>query len=187
MEIQTKFNVAIKTVLRHEGLFVNRSHDHGGPTNYGISLAFLKENNIDINGDGVIDIEDISAITEPKAIELYKEYFWDKYHYDQIDSFEIATKIFDLAVNMGPHETNEIAQRVVNKLINGSFNQPKLIEDGILGCASIAALNKIAKLDLIATFVGRFNLEAASVYYEIVQTHPEQLENLVGWLNRLKN
>lgn len=203
MEIQTKFNAAIKTILRHEGGFVDRPHDRGGPTNYGISLRFLKENNIDINSDGVIDIEDVRALTVLKATEIYKEYFWDKYHYAQIDSVELATKIFDLGVNMGAHEAHEITQRTINKLLDlvTSFifspnllesartfaKQPKLIEDGILGQKSIAAINEIAKLDRVTAFLEWFNWEATLVFHEIVQIHPEDQENLAGWLNRLKN
>lgn len=205
MEIQTKFNIVIKTILRHEGGFVvDRPHDRGGPTNYGISLAFLKANNIDVNGDGVIDVEDIRSLSQLKAIDIYKEYFWDKYQYEKIDSIDIAQKIFDLAVNMGPTEAHKITQRTVNALIDVCGHavvssssllksalefarRPVLIIDGVLGPNSIAAINQIIELGRVYVFIEWFDWEAKCVYHEIVKTHPEQEENLRGWLARLKH
>lgn len=206
MEIQKKFNIAIKTILQHEGGFVDRPSDRGGPTKYGISTAFLNKNHIVLPGDGVIEANEIKAITESQAIEIYKKYFWDKYQYDQIDSIDVATKVFDLAVNLGPEEGHKIAQRGVNSMINFCSSMiifstplkereqakivnkwPLLIVDGELGPKSIEAINEITKLGRIQAFIDWINWEAENVYHEIVMAHPDQEVNLNGWLERLKN
>ena len=67
------FKQAHAFVRKWEGGFDDHPNDPGGVTNYGVSLAYLKDHGLDIgdiNDDGVIDRKDILAMTPEKAAEL---------------------------------------------------------------------------------------------------------------------
>lgn len=55
-------------VLKVEGGYVDDPNDAGGATNWGISLRFVKQSGVDldIDGDGDIDAEDMKALTKNK-------------------------------------------------------------------------------------------------------------------------
>lgn len=110
----TNFDIAIPVILKHEGGLVNNPNDPGGVTNYGISLRWALDQmrksgvtEFDVDGDGDLDATDIIKLPEVRAIDLYRRYFWDK-RYDQL-SPAVATKVFDMAVNMGPVRAHALA------------------------------------------------------------------------------
>lgn len=81
--MMSNFDLAIQTVLSHEGSFVADPYDIGGATNYGISLRWLqsvgdidKDSFLegDLNKDGTVDIKDIKKIDQKQAIEFYRKY-----------------------------------------------------------------------------------------------------------------
>ena len=75
MKNMSNFEFAHKFTSKWEGGFVDHKNDPGGATNYGVSLRWLKNEGIDIDGDGKIDINDIKALTPSKAAELFKKEF----------------------------------------------------------------------------------------------------------------
>ncbi len=61
-----KFLKAIPFIFEHEGGYNNITGDHGGATNWGVSLRLLKSLNDDINHDGKIDhFTNLSRINLP--------------------------------------------------------------------------------------------------------------------------
>jgi len=164
-----KFDIAILTVLKHEGGY---TVDHAGPTNYGVTLRSL---DIDIDLDGDIDGDDIRAMTREDAISFYRRRWWDRYRYYEIRHILLATKIFDLAVNMGARQAGKLAQRAIR-----AFGV-RLVEDGILGPASFNAINNIHYRDGLIIGV---RCEAAGFYRSLVIQKPEYEKYLKGWLNR---
>lgn len=158
------FDRAMQTVLHHEGGYVDDPHDAGGATKYGISLRWLKT--VDKNADKSI----IKNLTLGTAVKLYKTHWWDRYDYDRINNEQVATKIFDLAVNMGATQAHKLAQRAV-RAATGRV----LVEDGILGSKSIAAINS-ANPDIL---LAALRSEAACYYRSL-----NQPRFLNGWLNR---
>ena len=56
-----RFEEAIKVILKHEGGYSNDKDDPGGATDYGISLRFLQDHDIDLNGDGKVNEMDIKS------------------------------------------------------------------------------------------------------------------------------
>lgn len=169
------FPLAINTVLLHEGGYVNNPKDPGGATNYGISLRFLKQAypealaDFDFDHDGDVDAADMRLLPQAKAIEIYREQFWDRYGYSRIDGASIATKVFDLCVNMGPKHAHQIVQRAAD-----------VKDDGVLGPASFKAINARPSADLL----NRIRHEAVLFYERLIKLHPDFDEFRAGWIRR---
>lgn len=173
------FSKAIPFILKHEGLYSDNPKDPGGPTNYGISLSFLKGLGCagDLNHDGVVDVRDIKGITVADAMKLYYDNFWAKYKYENVIAQPIATKLFDLCVNMGPTAAHKVAQLSVNRLV---VEREKLTADGILGPKSFAAINGIKPNTLMNILCN----EAEKYYDSLVIKKPDLETFLRGWHNR---
>lgn len=174
-----RFNVAVRAVLRHEGSYSNDPDDPGGATKYGISLRFLKEMGIETENDPDKEIADVKDIYFTDAVEIYKKYWWDKYSYNSIIYLPIATKVFDMAVNMGPISAHKITQRACNYC--GSYN---LTIDGVLGEKSFFALNDIYYNGGSQKLMNEIIHEQKLYYAQLIHDHPglEVFRN--GWLNR---
>lgn len=177
-----EFKLALPTVFLHEGRFANDRNDPGGATNFGISLRFLltvgdlnKDGwpDGDLNRDGVINVEDIREMTEEKAAYLYQVCFWIPQNYEKIADQDMATKVFDLAVNMGSRAANKCIQRAVRAAIG-----LKVVDDGDMGLKSITAINMANPKILLAALKS----EAAGYYRSIKFKGSERFIN--GWLRR---
>lgn len=170
----SRFDIAIAVVLRHEGYAVDDPRDPGGATNYGISLRWLKTRNKlegDIDKDGQIDSEDIKKMQRSDAIRLYWHYWWQPYGYDRIQCQAIATKAFDLAVNMGAKQSHRCLQRAIRAVKSDTG----ILEDGYIGPLTLAVVNTLADAPLLAAY----RSEAAGYYRSLHKPHYEK-----GWLNR---
>lgn len=176
--------LALPTIFLHEGRYVNNSSDPGSATNFGISLRFLMSTGDldhdgwldgDIDRDGDVDIDDIKKMSEEDAARLYELYFWNKYGYEQISSQSVATKIFDLCVNMGPIGAHKCAQRAVRS-VSGSI----LVEDGILGNKSLSSIDNLD----VFQYLSALKSEAAGHYRNVRLKSGNEKEFINGWLNR---
>lgn len=176
---QQRFDFAVNAVLKHEGGFSNNPNDPGGATNYGISLRFLKEMNINIDHDPDIDINDVKNIHASSAIEIYKKYWWDKYHYEAINSLAVAAKIFDMAVNMGSKQAHKFTQRACQYC-----GHSELEVDGILGAKTLAALNEISLHGREDDFKYELIHEQKWFYGHLAANDSRLNVFLKGWLNR---
>jgi lysozyme family protein len=165
------FELSIPVILRREGGFVNDATDPGGATNYGVSLRWLRSQGLagDINHDGDIDIADIKALTPAEAEGFYRTRWWDAYQYGQINAQALATKVFDMAVNLGPPRAHRMAQQAIG-----------LPQDGILGSKSFTELNTLSSL----TIIMRLQDIQAKFYRQLVAVNPARQKYLAGWLNR---
>lgn len=175
---QDRYNWAVNVILEHEGLFSENYDDPGGATNYGISLRFLKEYGIDINDDGQINLMDVKSLTLNEVKKIYKQYWWDKYHYEAINSLYIATKIFDMAVNMGAQEATILTQRACNACGHN------LKVDGILGGKTLGALNEISLHGCEEDLKYELQEEQKWFYEHLCEEKPELKVFLNGWLSR---
>lgn len=173
------FALAIPVVLQHEGHSSFDPQDAGGPTHYGISLRFLKTLDEleasgflagDINHDGVIDAKDIQDLGCKDAIALYHRYWWQPYGYERIENQALATKVFDLTVNMGSQASHRCLQRAVRAAVG-----PRLVEDGVFGAKTLSAVNALDPALLLVAY----RSEAAGYYRSLHQPRFE-----AGWLNR---
>lgn len=168
------FEQAIEVVLKHEGGLANNSADPGGITNYGISLRFLEESGIDIDGDGDIDADDIKALTPDTAKPLYYSHFWLPGGYDRLGDPMVATKIFDMSVNMGLSRAHIIAQTAANTC------GASLVCDGVLGPKSVAAICSIEPQKYLLAVCD----EQSNFYKRLSTQKPALKVFLWGWLHR---
>lgn len=157
-----RFRQAVEVVLKHEGGYVNDPNDLGGETKYGISKRSYP--NVDIKN-----------LTREQAMEIYRKDWWDRYKYDQIKDLDVATKVFDLAVNMGPSPAHRLFQEAVN-FTEGT----RLAVDGIIGPMTLNAVNKANSRKVVQAL--RFM--AAKRYFELAKARTANRAFLLGWLNR---
>ncbi len=172
------FDSAIKIVLRHEGGMVDNPNDPGGITDFGISLRFLQgigDDTGDFNDDGEVTADDIRAMTRDQAIAIYKEFWWDKYHYDTITDQALSTKTLDGSVNMGPSHAHKLLQTAVNNVSDQSITC-----DGVLGPATLAAINTCDPSTLLTAYC-----DAEWDYYQqLIAKNSHLSEFANGWKNR---
>jgi lysozyme family protein len=170
------FGLAIPTVLRHEGGFVNNPNDPGGATKYGVSLRYLKTLGLegDYNHDGHVDVEDIRGMNVEEAKDIFRKHWWDAFGYGDIVDQKVATKVFDTCVNVGSRQAHKILQKSLCAI------GQQVVVDGMFGPGSKAATNAADAIKLFP----ELQIVQAAFYRELVQQHPKFLEFLQGWLNR---
>lgn len=171
------FEYCVGIILEHEGGLSNDKNDPGGITKWGVSLRFLRAIGLDIDKDGDIDGDDILALTKPRAISVYKLYWWDKYQYHNFKNKDVAAKVFDLSVNMGAKAAHKILQVSINRLLPDS---QKVEVDGILGRHTFEAANQLNPLKLRE----RMRQGARAKYQSIIDHNPKLEVYSKGWMNR---
>lgn len=158
------FDVAIKQLLEDEGSKII-PEDHGrGESKYGITLKTAQEFYPDWTD------ENITSLTEERAIEFYRMAFWDKYHFAFINDTALASKVFNEAVNIGPATAIRILQHTVASVIT----------DGMLGPYTAHMVNMGNAAQILAAF--KQGVEAH--HKRVAASNPELADDLEGWLKR---
>lgn len=177
------FDPAIAVVLSHEGGYVDHPNDPGGATNHGVSLRWLLQQfvvegldpaDFDFDGDGDVDAQDIRLMPREAAIEAYRQKWWNKYGYHQITDQAIATRMFSFSVNTGARQAHKFIQRACRAC------GWDLVDDGMLGPKSLAAINTIDPQQLLPAL----RSEAAGFYRGLVMKEKGFKAFLTGWLRR---
>ena len=170
------FLIALNFILRQEGGWSDHKDDPGGATNYGISLRFLRRQQIingDLDRDGDIDEDDIKLVDFSIASELYLKNWWERYDYG-VFNLEVAKRIFSFSINMGPRTAHRLVQRAARA------NGRHLVEDGVLGPKSRAAISAIDP----EKFIIALRSEAAGHYRVLIERNGDFKSFENGWLNR---
>jgi len=162
----TVYDVAFKELIGYEGGYVNDPRDAGGETKYGIS----KRANPDI---------DIKHITLDFAKDYYYKKFWLPLKLNEVKNAIISTEIMDTAVNMGRGAAARITQQALN------FLGEDLTEDGIVGPATLGAINKWGHKDERAFFVCLNGFQFMR-YAHIIQKMPDKIVFSRGWTKRIQ-
>ena len=167
------FDDAIPTILRHEGGFENDPNDPGGATNYGVSLRWLKAKGLleemELEDKTQDEVLIIKTMTRAQAMGFYKAYWWNNYHYDLLNAQPPATKVFDMAVNLGAPRAHRMLQMILH-----------LPQDGILGPKSFSEVNALSP----SVIVVKLQDVQANFYRSLVAANPARAEFLNGWLSR---
>ncbi len=101
---------------------------------------------------------------------FYKAAFWNQW-LEQIESDDVAKRVFDASVNMG----GVPAVRCLQEACGGG-----LATDGHFGPATVTAVNAAPS----GQFVEAFKQARANVYHRIVAQYPDKGVYLNGWLSR---
>lgn len=176
------FNTAYEKLALLEGGYSDRPEDPGGPTNYGISLRFLK-NVPDDNGDGYldgdldqdgdVDIDDIKLIDPSAAKDLYRIQFWDRYDYSLINSQIVADKLLQISVHAGPGRAARILQEAIS-------TNKAIIVDGIIGPKTLRAANQLPE----AWLATETKHQTGKFYRTLISRRPTMEVFRKGFLNR---
>lgn len=169
------FSIAFTKVLVHEGGYANDSNDPGGETYKGVARNMFPK----WNGWAIIDALKHNA-GFPKNLDSNKELqemvktfyetnFWSKIKGNDISNQDVATSIFDFAVNTGVKTSALLAQKIVGATA-----------DGIIGQKSIAAINSYNT----ELFNAKFTIEKITHYIHIVEKRPTSRKFFYGWIRR---
>ena len=183
----SEFAPAYDCMIRHEVRNYGTPHqisysddpdDAGGETHWGVSLKVIVQN-YHLNPEDLklpnFDKGCMRDLLEDIAKEVvYRPHFWDSGKYKDIIVQDVASKTFDAAVNMGPHNAVECLQKAVVLLGN------KIDIDGSLGPITLAAVNDLDHQYLLktmcATLTDYYNANVARI--------PKNAKFLKGWLIR---
>jgi lysozyme family protein len=165
----SRFEDAIPTIMAHEGGWASDGLDGGG-TNFGITLTTFRK----IRGASAT-LSDLRLLSADGAADIYRLAYWLPV-FDLIDSQDIATKTFDMAVNMGPPQGVKILQRATYRL----GYHPR--DDGYLGPMTLAVVNSCDPKDLMAAICD----EQRAFYLALVAQDEKYAPFLEGWLHRAK-
>jgi hypothetical protein len=161
------FNTAVAVVLKHEGGYLE-DHQTGEISKFGITAEFLRSIGLPH------DPEFIRNLTPEQAIQIYRVHWWEKYGVGRIGNQQVATKVFDLAVNLGPQRATRLLQQA---LVHCGA---QLTVDGLLGERTIAAANE-APAECV---LNQLRALAAEHYRTLAAKDPKYLPYLKGWLER---
>lgn len=153
-----QFERAIPLLLEHEGGYVNDPADPGGETKFGISRRSYPD-------------LDIAALTREQAEDIYRRDFW---RYDDFIEQGVATKVFDMAVNMGAAKAHTLLQVALNGLGD------RVAVDGRLGPQTRAAVNRSDGRRLLQ----ELRATQAVFYARLVLRKPRLEKFLRGWMRR---
>lgn len=139
------FAWAFETVHEVEKGLVDNPDDPGGITNHGISLRFAADAgdldkdgrlDLDVDGNGQVDANDIRAMTKDQAAAIYEAYFWKLLRCPEIQSDGLSLLVFDAGVNQGRGPAVAMLQAAL-----------KIKVDGKLGPMTMAAINGACTTD----------------------------------------
>jgi lysozyme family protein len=171
------FSKAIGVILAHEGgsKYTNIPEDRGGPTKWGITQRTLAG----WRGRPVT-ADEVKSLTEIEAADIYRNRYWRKCRCDEIKDQTIATKVFDIAVNLGVMRHGEDAAEILQRAVNCCSPPASLRIDGWIGDQTIAAVNLCEP----ARLVDALCMEQRNYYLELIAERPSQEKFRRGWLRR---
>jgi lysozyme family protein len=154
-----QFLPAVQYMLVNEGGFSDNPNDPGGATNFGI----LQRDMPGVN---------IRAITRDQAMSFYQSNYWNKAPYTDINSQEVATKLFDMHVNLGLGAAVTIAQHALG------FQSTDV--DGNMGPMTVNAINAATPAPFLAAMINLI-----TTHYKLLESrNPRLMAFDKGWMAR---
>jgi lysozyme family protein len=172
----------IDDVIGREGGYSNHPADRGGPTRWGITQATARAHGY---------AGDMRRFPRAEAVAIYRRIYWHKPKFDRVaDSAPaLAAELFDTGVNMGSATAAGFLQRALNALNRGASDYPDIAADGVIGPATLRALQGF--LERRGPAGETVLLKAVEAlqgerYLRLAEQRPANEAFLYGWLaNRL--
>lgn len=171
----------IDKVIGREGGYSNNPADKGGETMWGITAATARA--FGYSGP-------MAQMTRDTAIAIYRARYWTQPRFDQVQTLDgdIAEKLLDIGVNMGPSTGVKFLQRALNVLNQQGRAFPDISVDGGIGAMTLAAMKSFIDQrgnDGRRVLLGMIASQQSVRYVEIAEANPSQEAFEYGWqLNR---
>lgn len=178
------FATAHAFVSKWEGGLVDHPTDPGGITNWGISIAFLRnyqkslENSIFLTDLGLlmpVDVETIRQLTKEQSEKIFKRAFWDVMKPETFPPLTVVA-LYDISVNGGYGRGIKLLQQACN-----TFDGPKIGVDGLVGPATRGRAWEIGVTQGKDLELALASLEKRRAFYRSLSTFPTFGK---GWLRR---
>ena len=174
----------INEIIRIEGdAYTNDPTDRGGPTKYGITQATLTKWR-----KRPVTPAEVAALTRNEAFEIYFIMYVVDPGFDKVRTLSstIAAELVDTGVNMGQGTAGKFLQRALNALSGNQTKGADLVVDGVVGNASLKALQaylgKRGKEGERILLVLLNGLQATQ-YVLITEGNTSQRKYFYGWMN----
>lgn len=176
----------IDFIKQHEGGFAVVAGDRGGATCKGVTIATYRS----VYGQHK-SVEDLKRITDGEWLYIFDRLFWNKMWCDELPA-EVACAMADWAFNSGVSRAVKYAQALAG-----------VVQDGVVGHKTIAALRKLDKRLFVAQYLdhrrryylrlGGFKDDAAhlrlakrgTALLNLSESNSDQKKFVKGWLNRV--
>ncbi|MFQ5607492.1 MAG: glycoside hydrolase family 108 protein [Candidatus Zixiibacteriota bacterium] len=186
-----EFARAFEIVQSHEGGYAFDPLDRGGETYKGVS----RQNHPLWRGWALIDrmrsdpafhasLEN-SAELKSEVLSFYREKYWNPLRGSELPCQHLADALFDSAVNLGLTRTVRLLQRSLNALNRNAALYEDLVEDGVFGPRTVAALSTCLANDPSRLLLTCLNIQRGMHYIELMRRRPDQERFARGWLSRL--
>lgn len=174
------FQTAHAFVHKWEGgeRFTMDPQDPGGATRFGISFRFLEDLPLaraDVDQDGVVTWQDVRALDRDRAEALYREYFWNRLHLDDLPR-GLALALYDTAVNLGRARAVRYLQQALGVAC-----------DGVMGPETMGALRKQLAAGQEPELINQVLFRREAHYLRLAERKAWAARFVRGWLNRLKD
>ena len=178
------FEEAFDITMGHEGGYSNDPHDAGGETYRGIARKYHpKWAGWNIIDDTKPNIDDRAL--DRYVMDFYEEHYWDRLRLDEFEDQDVANEMFDTAVNMGVRRAGRFLQECLNYLNRNESLFRDLVEDGIIGSATLDALNEIGSHRDQRILLIMLNVCQGRHYMAYMKKSPTQERFARGWFSRV--
>jgi lysozyme family protein len=165
-----KIAIAITISPSHEGGFQDNKNDKGNWTGKEVGVGILKGTNMGISAAQYPDL-DIKNLTPEQATAIYSESYWKQF-YSQIESQDIANKLFDLGVLFGVGTAVQYLQAALD-----------ITQDGVFGSGTLEAVNAADPSSLLKSYKTIFVAHALSVG----ANNPNERKDVADWVRRINS
>lgn len=195
------FKQAYQKTSQFEGGYSNDPSDKGGETYKGISRRYWPDwegwKIIDIYKTKYAGIELNQSLDANKGLQglvqqFYYEHYWLAMQCDEF-SLQVASELFDTAVNQGKWKAASYLQKALNKLNRNGKDYPDIIVDGKIGLQTKQAYEAYMdterfasrnEIKLIAWLIKWLNYYQLKEYDNLTTNDPRQEIYIPGWTER---
>ena len=157
----------IDDLLRREGdEFTNDPDDRGGPTRFGITLETLRS----VRNDDSLTADDVAALEEDEAREIYWSEYVDAPGFSKIGADELQELMVDSGVHSGPATATRWLQEAAGTTVDGDY--------GPLTDAAVKRSDPdLLYRDVLASRISHLG--------RLIEGDPSQAKYAHGWANRM--
>ena len=155
----------IDEIISREGGYVDHPADRGGPTNFGITLAKLRE----WRGVQNLTANDVRMMRREEAALIYTHDYIQRPGFYLIPDDHLRHHVIDFGVNSGPGTAARKLQQVVGADQDGMIGPQTLNAIRRMGAAKVSNLLMAERIKLLGRIVSGDHSQAAFIS---------------GWLNR---